>query len=89
MGSRRFLSWPAGWQRSMPLGIVVGIISGALLIVAQGLGSGWNQIDWCGSGGRDGARIAALALCLVGAALLYFGTLVATGLRVAQFVRRG
>ncbi|MEO6408046.1 MAG: murein biosynthesis integral membrane protein MurJ [Burkholderiaceae bacterium] len=45
-------------------------------------------IDWSGAGGREAGRIAALAACLAGAALLYFGTLVASGLRVAQFVRR-
>jgi len=47
MGSRRFLSWPAGWRKAIPWGILVGIVGGALLIVAQGLGSAWNDIDWC------------------------------------------
>ena len=45
MGGRRFFSWPVGWRESILMGLVVG----ALLIVAQGLGSGWNQLDWCGS----------------------------------------
>jgi hypothetical protein len=49
MGSRRFLSWPAGWRKAMPWGILVGIVAGALLIVAQGLGSAWKDIDWCGT----------------------------------------
>jgi hypothetical protein len=49
MGSRRFLSWPAGWRKSLPSGILMGVIVSAFLIVAQGIGSGWNQIDWCGS----------------------------------------
>jgi hypothetical protein len=49
MASRRFLSWPAGWRKSLPSGMFVGVIVSASLIVAQGLSSGWNQIDWCGS----------------------------------------
>lgn len=50
MASRRFLSWPTGWRKSLPSGILIGIIVSALVIVAQRIGSGWNQIDWCGSG---------------------------------------
>jgi hypothetical protein len=49
MGSRRFFSWPAGWRKSIPWGIFVGVLVSAPFIVAQGLGSGWNQIDWCGT----------------------------------------
>jgi hypothetical protein len=49
MGSRRFLSWPAGWRKTMPWGILVGVVAGALLIVAQGLRSAWNDIDLCGT----------------------------------------
>jgi ABC-type uncharacterized transport system permease subunit len=33
----------------MPWGIFVGVVVSALLVVAQGLGSGRNQVDWCGS----------------------------------------
>ena len=37
----------AGWLAKVDaLGIFGGILVGAPLIVAQGLGSGWNQIDW-------------------------------------------
>lgn len=50
MGSRQFLSWPAGWRRAMPWGFLVGFAVGAPLIVAQGVQSGWNHIDWCGTG---------------------------------------
>ena len=35
MGSRRFLSWPAGWRKSLPWGFLLGVIVAALLIVAQ------------------------------------------------------
>jgi hypothetical protein len=31
----------------MPWGIVVGIVAGALLILAQGSRSAWNDIVWC------------------------------------------
>jgi putative peptidoglycan lipid II flippase len=34
-------------------------------------------------------RIGALAGCLIGAGLLYFGCLLATGLKLRQFARRG
>ena len=33
----------------MPWGILVGVVAGALLIVAQGARLGWNDIDWCGT----------------------------------------
>lgn len=49
MGSRRFWSWPAGWAKAIIWGIFVGVVVGALLIVAQGQGSALNQIDWCGT----------------------------------------
>jgi hypothetical protein len=49
MSSRRFLSWPAGWRKSLPSSILVGVFVGTLVVAAQGLSSGWNQIDWCGS----------------------------------------
>ena len=62
-------------------------LASALLGIALSVAE--QVIDWSGAGGREGTRIAALALCLTGAALLYFGTLVASGLRVKQFVRRG
>jgi len=49
MASRPFLSWPDGWRQSLPLGIVVGLAAGAAVLVAEGLGSGWRFIDWCGT----------------------------------------
>ena len=58
------------------------LLGGLLAWAAQG-------IDWIGLRDREWQRIAWMAACLAGAALLYFATLLATGLRVGQFVRRG
>lgn len=33
----------------MPLGIIVGLAVGAVLIVAEGRVPGWKFIDWCGT----------------------------------------
>ena len=48
-----------------------------------------HAIDWVGLVDHQAQRIGWLVLCLGGAALLYFGALLATGLRLRQFVRRG
>jgi putative peptidoglycan lipid II flippase len=48
-----------------------------------------RSIDWIGLGQHQVQRIAWMALCLVGAALLYFGTLRLSGLNFRQFMRRG
>lgn len=49
MGNRRFLSWPLGWRKSLPLGLIVGLAVGAAFIVAEGRASGGKFIDWCGT----------------------------------------
>jgi len=46
-------------------------------------------IDWTGLGDRKWLRIGLVAACLAGAALAYFGTLLATGLKPREFARRG
>ncbi len=56
---------------------------GALLFWAE------RHIDWIGLVNHQAQRIGWLALCLGGAALLYFGALLASGLKLQQFVRRG
>lgn len=56
---------------------------GALLFWAE------RHIDWVGLVDHQAQRIGWLALCLGGAALLYFSVLLASGLRFRQFMRRG
>jgi putative peptidoglycan lipid II flippase len=48
-----------------------------------------QHIDWLGLHTHSGQRVAWLAACLVGAAVVYFGSLLAMGLRFRQFLRRG
>jgi len=48
-----------------------------------------RAIDWVGLVDHQAQRIGWLALCMFGAALLYFGTLLASGLKLQQFMRRG
>ena len=47
------------------------------------------RIDWLGLAGREGLRIGWLAACLAAPRVLYFGVLVAAGLRPRDFSRRG
>jgi putative peptidoglycan lipid II flippase len=46
------------------------------------------NIDWLGMAGRDALRAGLMAACLGAAALLYFGVLLAAGLRPRDFSRR-
>lgn len=48
-----------------------------------------QAIDWTGLRARPWTRAGLVAACLSGAALLYFGTLLASGLKLREFVRRG
>lgn len=52
---------------------------------------GWagHAIDWVRLGAHGWQRTAWLAACLGGAAALYFGALLATGLKLRDFMRRG
>jgi putative peptidoglycan lipid II flippase len=56
---------------------------GALLWWAE------HHIDWLGLANHQVQRIGWTALCLGGAALLYFGVLRLSGLKFGQFMRRG
>ncbi len=56
---------------------------GGLLFLAE------RRIDWVGLVNHQAQRIGWLVLCLGGAALLYFGALLASGLKLQQFMRRG
>jgi putative peptidoglycan lipid II flippase len=48
-----------------------------------------HSIDWIGLGDRPWTRAGLMAACLVAASALYFGTLLASGLKLRQFARRG
>ncbi|MDQ2780237.1 MAG: lipid II flippase MurJ, partial [Pseudomonadota bacterium] len=48
-----------------------------------------RHIDWIGLVAHQAQRVGWLALCLGGAALLYFGVLLASGMKLQQFMRRG
>lgn len=73
----------AGWGPFAARVLLATALLGALLAVAA------HRIDWVALRAHPWERIGWLAACLGGAALLYFGTLLATGLRLRQFVRRG
>jgi putative peptidoglycan lipid II flippase len=64
-----------------------------LLAAAGVMGAGllWAQtgLDWVGLQARADLRVAALALVLGAAALIYFGVLHLLGLRWRAFIRRG
>ena len=71
-----------GW-----LGLALrGVLATALL----GVGMWWaaTHIDWIGLRAQPFVRIGLLAACLVAAAVVYFGVLAATGLKLKQMLRR-
>ncbi len=47
-----------------------------------------HHIDWIALGEQRLLRIGLMAACLAGAAAVYFGTLLATGLKLREFARR-
>lgn len=47
-----------------------------------------HRIDWIALGEQRLLRIGLMAACLAGAAAVYFGTLLATGLKLREFARR-
>lgn len=63
------------------------VLATALMSVLLGYAAG--AIDWVALGRHEWQRAGWLAACMVVALLLYFGTLLATGLNFRQFMRRG
>lgn len=57
------------------------VMGAAMAVAAQ-------RLDWLALGEHEGLRAGAMALCLAGAALLYFGTLVASGLKLRALLRK-
>ena len=73
----------AGW------GLFALRVSAGCTVLGAGLWWAAHHIDWIALGAQPMKRIGLMALCLAGAVLLYFGTLLATGLNLGQFRRRG
>ena len=72
-----------GWGGfTLRVGLATALL-GALLWWAE------HHIDWIALGAHQWQRIGWVALCLGGAALLYFGALALSGLKFGQFMRRG
>ena len=71
-----------GWRAFMLRVLLASALLGVLLAW------GAHSVDWIGLRGQTWTRIGWLSVYLGGAALLYFGTLAATGLKLRQFVRR-
>ena len=66
----------------------------ARVLIATALLSGWlawgaRAIDWVGLHDQPWLRVGWLATFLVGAGLIYFVALIAMGIRLNQFARRG
>jgi len=61
----------------------------ATALLAAALAWAAHRIDWIGLQPRWGLRAGILAAVLGGVALLYFGTLWASGMKLRQFSRRG
>ena len=72
-----------GWLGFATRVLVATILLGGVL--------GWAEhaVNWVGLVDHQAQRIGWLALALSGAALLYFGTLLLSGVKLQQFMRRG
>jgi putative peptidoglycan lipid II flippase len=82
-----FLLWRRGSYRPEP-GWSLYLARLALGCTLMGAGLWWlgHRLDWIGM--PELARAGWMAAALSGAAVVYFGTLLATGLNLKQFVRR-
>ncbi|HEU4459354.1 MAG TPA: murein biosynthesis integral membrane protein MurJ [Methylibium sp.] len=85
IGLHRSASWrpAAGWPWFIAKVVVAS--------TAMGVGLAWaaRRFDWVALGAHEGQRAALLAAVLAGSALVYFGVLLAFGVRPRDFVRRG
>ncbi|MFT3665992.1 murein biosynthesis integral membrane protein MurJ [Piscinibacter sp.] len=72
-----------GWGAFALRVVLACVLLGAALWWAAG------AIDWIGLRVQPWTRIGLLAACVVGAMALYFGTLLASGLKLREFMRRG
>jgi putative peptidoglycan lipid II flippase len=72
-----------GWALFALRVVVASALLGALLWWAN------QHVAWTALGDHKWKRAGLVAACLAGAALLYFGTLLASGLKLREFARRG
>jgi putative peptidoglycan lipid II flippase len=72
-----------GW-RAFSLRVVFATALLAALLAWAG-----RSIDWVGLVDHEWRRVLLLAACLGSAAALYFGALLACGLKLRDFMRRG
>ena len=80
----------AGWYAPAPgWGLFALRVVFATTLLGALLAWAAHAIPWVGLVEHEARRIGLLAACLGGAALLYFGTLLASGLRLSHFMRRG
>ncbi len=61
----------------------------ATALLAGLLGWAGRAIDWVGLVDHEGRRVLLLAGCMLGSAAVYFGALLASGLKLRDFMRRG
>lgn len=83
-GLKRLDHWrPAtGWLAfTLRIVLACGVMGIGLLVAAR-------QFDWIALGAHEARRAGLLALTIVGAAMLYFGTLVVSGLNLREALRR-
>ena len=71
-----------GWARFVLQVVVASALMAAFLMWAAG------AVNWTGFDGRALERLGLMALCVLGAAAIYFGALLASGLKLRQFVRK-
>jgi len=79
--SGRYQPSPGWWLFALRVGV-------ASAILGVGLWLGVQHIDWVGLRAQPMVRIGALAACLVGAAVVYFGALALSGLNLRKAIRR-
>ena len=70
---------PGWWAFGARVGLASALLGG-------GLWWATHHFDWIGM--RHLWRVGTLAVCLVGAAVVYFGTLLLTGIKLREFARR-
>ena len=61
---------------------------GASALLGGGMWWANAHFDWLGLRAQPLVRVGLLAGCLAAAAVLYFGVLTATGLKIRQMLRR-